>query len=113
MMVLAQIITCAIGQIGLSISDNGLKGTQPMKVFTLLLVTLGGPFEGQDVVTGHLFPSARACGEAMATFEAMNETHGGPEIAMMQCRPTGLLSSSPFPKPRPADLLARNAGAKQ
>ena len=69
--------------------------------WTVLLATIGGPFEATGTMTGHIFPSASDCGDAMDDFEALNEKHSGPPLEMLQCIETGAPSISPFPKPRP------------
>ena len=68
-----------------------------MTFWTFLILTY--PVLGEDVESVVMFPSMKACGDAMpAIYEPIRQTY--PD-SMAQCRETRVLSSSLRPKERP------------
>ena len=69
-----------------------------MTFWTFLILTY--PVLGEDVESVVMFPSMKACGDAMpAIYEPIRQTYTD---SMAQCRETRILSSSLRPLARPS-----------
>ena len=68
--------------------------------WTIMALSLGGPFEGQGPTTALLFPSYEACSASINTLRDVFEAYGL-DVIGVHCKGTNAPSASPFPKKRP------------
>jgi len=68
--------------------------------WTIMALSLGGPFEGQGPTTALVFPSYQACSDSINTLRDVFEERGLYVIGV-HCIGTNAPSVSPFPKVRP------------
>ena len=68
--------------------------------WTIMALSLGGPFEGQGPTTALVFPSYAACSASINTLREVFEERGL-DVIGVYCKGTNAPSASPFPKKRP------------
>jgi hypothetical protein len=68
--------------------------------WTIMALSLGGPFEGQPPLTALMFPSYEACSASINTMREVFEAQGL-DVTGVHCIGTNAPSVSPFPKTRP------------
>ena len=68
--------------------------------WTIMALSLGGPFEGKPPMAGLVFPSYQACSDSINTLRAVFEAQGV-DVVGIHCQRTNAPSASPFPKARP------------
>jgi hypothetical protein len=68
--------------------------------WTIMALSLGGPFEGRPPMAGLVFPSYQACSESINTLRDVFEAQGL-DVIGVHCIGTNAPSVSPFPKVRP------------
>lgn len=68
--------------------------------WTIMALSLGGPFEGQPPLTALMFPSYEACSASINTLRAVFEAQGL-DVIGVHCIGTNAPSVSPFPRVRP------------
>ena len=68
--------------------------------WTIMALSLGGPFEGQGPTTALIFPSYEACSASINTLRDVFEERGL-DVQGVHCIGSSAPSVSPFPKARP------------
>jgi hypothetical protein len=68
--------------------------------WTIMALSLGGPFEGDPPLPALMFPSYEACSASINTLRAVFEAQGV-DVVGIHCQRTNAPSASPFPKARP------------
>ena len=68
--------------------------------WTIMALSLGGPFEGQGPTTALIFPSYEACSASINTLREVFEAQGL-DVIGVHCKGTSAPSVSPFPRVRP------------
>jgi hypothetical protein len=68
--------------------------------WTIMALSLGGPFEGKPPMTGLVFPSYQACSDSINTLRDVFEAQGL-DVIGVHCIETNAPSVSPFPRVRP------------
>jgi len=68
--------------------------------WTIMALSLGGPFEGQPPLTALMFPSYAECSAQINTLRDVFEAQGL-DVIGVHCKGTNAPSVSPFPKARP------------
>lgn len=68
--------------------------------WTVMALSLGGPFEGQGPTTALVFPSYAECSASINTLRDVFEAHGL-DVIGVHCIGSSAPSVSPFPKARP------------
>jgi hypothetical protein len=68
--------------------------------WTIMALSLGGPFEGQQPLTALMFPSYEACSDSINTLREVFEAQGL-DVQGVHCIGTSAPSVSPFPKAGP------------
>jgi len=68
--------------------------------WTIMALSLGGPFEGKPPMAGLVFPSYQACSESINTLREVFEAQGL-DVQGVHCIRSSAPSVSPFPKVRP------------
>lgn len=68
--------------------------------WTIMALSLGGPFEGQGPTTALVFPSYAACSASINPLRDVFEERGL-DVIGVHCKGTSAPSASPFPKARP------------
>jgi hypothetical protein len=68
--------------------------------WTIMALSLGGPFEGQPPLTALMFPSYKTCSDSINTLREVFKAHGL-DVQGVHCIRSNAPSVSPFPKARP------------
>jgi len=68
--------------------------------WTIMALSLGGPFEGHGPRVALMFPSYQACSESINTLRDVFEAQGL-DVIGVHCIGTNAPSVSPFPRVRP------------
>jgi hypothetical protein len=68
--------------------------------WTIMALSLGGPFEGEPPGAALIFPSYAECSAQINTLRDVFEAQGL-DVIGVHCVSTGAPSVSPFPKARP------------
>ena len=68
--------------------------------WTIMALSLGGPFEGQGPRVALMFPSYQACSESINTLRDVFEAQGL-DVIGVHCIGSNAPSVSPFPRVRP------------
>lgn len=68
--------------------------------WTIMALSLGGPFEGKPPMAGLMFPSYQACSDSINTMRDVLETQGL-DVIGVHCIGSNAPSVSPFPKEKP------------
>ena len=71
-----------------------------ISTWTIMALSLGGPFEGKPPMAGLMFPSYEACSNSINTMRDVLEAQGL-DVQGVHCIGTNAPSVSPFPKVRP------------
>jgi hypothetical protein len=67
--------------------------------WTIMALSLGGPFEGQPPLTALMFPSYEACSASINKLREVFEAQGV-DVTGVHCIGTNAPSVSPFPRVR-------------
>ena len=68
--------------------------------WTIMALSLGGPFEGKPPMAGLVFPSYQACSESINTLRDVFEAQGL-DVIGVHCIGSNAPSVSPVPRVRP------------
>jgi len=74
--------------------------------WTIMALSLGGPFEGNPPTTALMFPSYEACSAQINTLRDVFEAQGL-DVQGVHCEGTSAPSASPSPKKNPRVTVSR------